>query len=69
MEKTEIHAVEMTRRNRAEHAARLKNASPEERLRFYRDKAQRLGQEVAELRRSQSEEIGPVRGARSAERR
>lgn len=42
MEKTEIRAVEMTRRIRARHAEQLRGATAEERIRFYRDKAKRL---------------------------
>ena len=39
MESTDFRTVEMTRRIRAEHAEQLRNATPEERIRFYREKA------------------------------
>ena len=39
MESHEVRAVEMTRRVRAEHAEQLRGATPEERIRFYREKA------------------------------
>lgn len=47
MEETEFRAVEMTRRIRAQHAELLRGKTPEERIRFYREKAQRLEAEVA----------------------
>ena len=46
MESTEIQAVEMTRRIRAGHAKILRDATPEERISFYRQKASRLNDEV-----------------------
>jgi hypothetical protein len=49
MEKTEIKAVEMTRRIRERHAEQLRGATPEERIRFYREKATRLNEEIATL--------------------
>lgn len=39
--KNEIDAVAMTRAIRDAHHEALKNATPEERLRFYREKAER----------------------------
>lgn len=41
MKKT-FDTVEMTRRIRDAHAEQLKNATPDERIRFYREKAQRF---------------------------
>jgi hypothetical protein len=46
MEKTEIKAVEMTRRIREQHAEQLRGATPEERIQFYREKAKRLNEEI-----------------------
>lgn len=46
MEKTEIRAVELTRRIRAPHAEQLRTASADERIRFYRSKARNLHAEV-----------------------
>jgi hypothetical protein len=43
MAKNEIRAVEMTRRIRALHAEQLRDATAEERIRFYREKARALG--------------------------
>jgi hypothetical protein len=40
--KNEVDAVAMTRAIRDAHFEALKNATPDERLRFYREKAQRL---------------------------
>jgi hypothetical protein len=48
MEPTQIDAVAMTRRIREAHAEQLKDASPEERIRFFRDKAARLHASLAE---------------------
>jgi len=42
MEKKEIDAVKMTRRIRDAHAEQLENASPAERIRFFREKARRV---------------------------
>jgi hypothetical protein len=54
MAKKTFDAVEMTRRIRDAHYEQLKDASPEERIRFYRDKAQRLHKEIDRpLRRDQ----------------
>jgi hypothetical protein len=49
MEKTEIRAVELTRRIRAAHAEQLRSASVEERIQFYRSKARRLAAEIQPL--------------------
>jgi hypothetical protein len=46
MEKT-IDAVAMTRRIREAHYERLKSATHEERIRFYREEARQLHEEVA----------------------
>lgn len=51
MAKNEIDAVELTRRNRAVHAEKLRNATAEERIRFYREKAQALASAVEARRR------------------
>jgi hypothetical protein len=48
MEPTQVDAVAMTRRIREAHAEQLKDASPEERIRFYREKARRLHASLAE---------------------
>jgi hypothetical protein len=42
MEPTQIDAVAMTRRIRDVHAEQLKDATPEERIRFFREKARRV---------------------------
>jgi hypothetical protein len=42
MEKKAFDAVAMTRRIRDAHAEQLSGATPEERIQFYREKAQRL---------------------------
>ncbi|HYH83428.1 MAG TPA: hypothetical protein VEX86_26775 [Longimicrobium sp.] len=47
MEPTQIDAVAMTRRIRDAHAEQLKDATPEERIRFFREKARRLHAELA----------------------
>jgi hypothetical protein len=46
MKKKTFDAVAMTRRIRDAHAERLADATPEERIRFYREKAQRLHAEL-----------------------
>jgi hypothetical protein len=48
MEKTQIDAVRMTRQIRDAHAEALCDATPEERIRFYREKARRLHEAVEE---------------------
>ena len=48
MEPTQIDAVAMTRRIREAHAEQLKDATPEERIRFFREKARRLHESLAE---------------------
>ena len=48
MESTQIDAVAMTRRIRDAHAEQLKDATPEERIRFFRDKARRVHEALAE---------------------
>ena len=64
MEPTQIDAIAMTRRIREAHAEQLKDASPEERIRFFREKARRLHASLAEQR------LAEVAGAgESAERR
>jgi hypothetical protein len=42
MEKKTIDAVEMTRRIRDAHYEQLKDATPAERIRFFREKARRV---------------------------
>jgi len=44
----QIDAVAMTRRIREAHAAELKDATPEERIRFFREKARRVHAALAE---------------------
>jgi hypothetical protein len=53
MEKKEIDAVQMTRRIRNAHAEQLKDASPAQRIRFYREKARGV-HELIEQHRSPS---------------
>ena len=48
MESTSIDSVAMTRRIREAHAEQLKDATPEERIRFFREKAPRLHASLAE---------------------
>jgi hypothetical protein len=47
MEKTQFDAVAMTRRIRDEHYERLKDAPPDERIAFYREKARVLHERIA----------------------
>jgi hypothetical protein len=47
MEAKSIDAVEMTRRIRDAHYEQLREASPEERIRFFREKAQHVHAEIA----------------------
>jgi hypothetical protein len=47
-----IDAVAMTRRIREKHAAQLQDATPEERIRFYREKAARLEARAEDRRRA-----------------
>lgn len=47
MEKKAIDAVGMTRRIRKAHAEQLKDASVEERVAFYRDRARQLHEQLA----------------------
>ena len=55
MEPTEtIDAVAMTRRIREKHAEQLRDATPEERIRFYREKAARLEAEAKKWRQETS---------------
>lgn len=58
MEKKEFDAVEMTRRIRDHHYEILKDASPQERIRFIREKALRMHEYVA--RRLDGEESHPA---------
>jgi hypothetical protein len=58
MEKKEFDAVEMTRRIRDHHYEILKGASHQERIRFIREKAQRMHEYVA--RRLDGEESHPA---------
>lgn len=44
--KLEINAVEMTRRIREAHAEQLKDATPQERIRFYEERARLLHEEL-----------------------
>ena len=46
MRKKAFDTVAMTRRIRDAHAEKLADATPEERIRFYREKAQRLHTEL-----------------------
>ncbi len=57
----EIDAVEMTRRIRADHAQQLQDASPEERIRFFRQKARPFEQRwaAAQAENSAKKEGGP----------
>jgi alpha-ketoglutarate-dependent taurine dioxygenase len=48
MESTPIDAMAMTRRIREAHAEQLNRALPEERIRFFREKARRLHESLAE---------------------
>jgi len=51
MKKKAFDAVAMTRRIHDAHAEQLSGATPEERIRFYREKAQRLHATLAKGRR------------------
>jgi hypothetical protein len=48
MEEMTIDAVGMARQIRDAHAAALEHATPEDRIRFYREKARRLHEAVKE---------------------
>jgi hypothetical protein len=48
MEPMQIDAVAMTRRIRDAHAEQLKDATPDERVRFFREKARRVHAALAE---------------------
>lgn len=48
MEPTQIDAVAMMRRIRDAHAEQLKDATPEERIRFFREKAHRVHAALAD---------------------
>jgi len=50
MKKKAFDAVALTRRIRDAHAEQLSGATPEERIRFYREKAQRLHASLAKGR-------------------
>lgn len=50
MEKKGIDAVAMTRRIREAHAEQLKDASVEERVAFYREKARQLHEQLSRER-------------------
>ena len=52
MEKKGIDAVEMTRRIRDAHYEQMKNATPAERIRFFREKARRVHDEIDRQSRS-----------------
>lgn len=54
MEKKEFDAVEMTRRIRDHHYELLKDASPQERIRFIREKARRMNEYVARRLKDES---------------
>jgi hypothetical protein len=56
---TQIDAVAMTRRIRDAHAEQLKDATPGERIEFYREKARRFHARLAE--RFPSLDVDPVR--------
>lgn len=57
MEQTQIDAVRMTRQIRDAHAEVLQNTTPEDRIRFYRDKARRL-HEAVEERQGEGKTLG-----------
>ncbi|HLL45710.1 MAG TPA: hypothetical protein VK399_03335 [Longimicrobiaceae bacterium] len=61
MEKKEFDAVEMTRRIRDHHYEILKDASPQERIRFIREKAQRMNEYVARRLKDESSPAGEAR--------
>ncbi|HEX8273911.1 MAG TPA: hypothetical protein VF615_14830 [Longimicrobiaceae bacterium] len=63
MEKKEFDAVEMTRRIRDHHYELLKDASPQERIRFIREKALRMHEYVA---RRLEDESSPAEEAHKA---
>ena len=46
MDRKEIDAVEMTRRIRDAHAEQLENASPAERIQFFRDEARQVHERI-----------------------
>lgn len=46
MQKKLFDAVEMVRRIRDKHHEQFKDATPEERIRFYREKARRVHEEL-----------------------
>ena len=59
----QIDAVAMTRRIRDAHAEQLKDATPEERIRFYREKARRVHAALAEqIPPAASASVKPNRG-------
>jgi hypothetical protein len=60
MEKTQTDAVGMTRQIRDAHAEALQNATLEERIRFYREKARRL-HEAVEERQGEGKALGAER--------
>ena len=59
MAKTPIDTIQMTRAIREAHAEALQNASPEERIRFYREKALRLHSELRQRIASVHSELKP----------
>jgi hypothetical protein len=54
MKTKDFDAVAMTRRIRDAHAEQLSGATPEERIRFYREKAKRLHAALAKDRKHPS---------------
>jgi hypothetical protein len=60
MEKKTIDAVEMTRRIRDAHYEQLKNATPAERLRFFREKARRVHAAIHEQPVTPEQSVKPV---------
>lgn len=58
MPKSEIQAVEMTRRIRARHAEELRHATPEVRIAFYRERARTVATDVEKRRHDEVESRG-----------
>lgn len=64
MEKKEFDAVAMTRRIREGHAEQLKNASVEERVAFYREKARELHEQLSNERAQPVQQASTGNGTR-----
>lgn len=58
MKKKAFDAVAMTRRIRDAHSEQLSGATPEERIRFYREKAQRLHASLAQGKHQPDDDLG-----------